>query len=185
MPWEGVTVSEQRQSFIRDYVDGRYSRTELAERFSISRKTAYKWINRFKGEGLKGVEERSRRPRSCPWQTDKRIVEDLVAMRKAKPSRGPKKLLDKLRKRHRYIELPALSAVAHPRDVLEQSTPQELYYRSARTYNGRSEPWHHPDGIVVKYVCKNGAMRRGAGKWVMVSTTLIGKYVGLEQIEEG
>ena len=51
MPWEGVTVSEQRQNFIRDYTDGRYSRTELAERFCISRKTAYKWINRFKAEG--------------------------------------------------------------------------------------------------------------------------------------
>jgi transposase len=89
MSWEGVTVSEQRQNFIRDYTDGRYSRTELAERFSISRKTAYKWINRFRAEGPKGIEERSRRPHSCPWQTDKRIVEDLVALRKAKPSRGP------------------------------------------------------------------------------------------------
>lgn len=70
MPWEGVTVSEQRQSFIRDYTDGHYTRTELAERFSISRKTAHKWIDRFKAEGLKGLEERSRRPHSCPWQTD-------------------------------------------------------------------------------------------------------------------
>ena len=31
MPWEGVTVSEQRGDFIRDYVDGYYSKTELAE----------------------------------------------------------------------------------------------------------------------------------------------------------
>jgi len=113
MPWEGVTVSEQRQNFIRDYVEGRYSRSELAERFNISRKTAYKWINRFKRDGPKGLEEQSRRPRSCPWQTDQRIVEDLVAMRKARPSRGPKKLLDKLKKRHRYVELPAVSTVAH------------------------------------------------------------------------
>jgi hypothetical protein len=30
MPCEGVTVSEQRQNFIRDYADGYYSRTELA-----------------------------------------------------------------------------------------------------------------------------------------------------------
>ena len=89
MPWEGVTVSEQRQNFIRDYTDGHYSRTELAERFSISRKTAHKWIKRFKAEGLKGLEEHSRRPHSCPWQTDKRIVEDLVALRKGKPFQGP------------------------------------------------------------------------------------------------
>lgn len=31
MPWEGVTVKEQRQNFIRDYTDGSYSKTELAE----------------------------------------------------------------------------------------------------------------------------------------------------------
>ena len=85
MPWEGVTVSEQRQNFIRDYADGHYSRTELAERFGISRKTAHKWIKRFKAEGLKGLEELSRRPHCCPWQTDKRIVEDLVGLRKASP----------------------------------------------------------------------------------------------------
>lgn len=113
MPWEGVTVSEQRRNFIRDYTEGRYSKTELADSFCISRKTVYKWINRFKAEGLKGIEERSRRPHSCPWQTDKRIVDDLVALRKAKPSRGPKKLLGKLRKLHRFVELPAESTVAH------------------------------------------------------------------------
>jgi len=48
VPWKGVTVSEQRQRFLEDYQQNYYSVTELAERFSISRTTAYKWINRFK-----------------------------------------------------------------------------------------------------------------------------------------
>ena len=113
MPWEGVTVSEQCHNFIRDCADGYYSKTELAERFGISRKTAHKWIDRFKADGLKGLEELSRRPHSCPWQTDKRIVEDLIALRKASPSKGPKKLLGKLRKLHRFVELPAESTVAN------------------------------------------------------------------------
>ena len=51
MPWEGVTVSEQRQSFIRDYRLNGYSVSELSERFSISRKTAHKWINRYEEFG--------------------------------------------------------------------------------------------------------------------------------------
>ena len=51
MPWKGVTVSEQRQRFIEDYQLNYYSITELADRFSISRKTAHKWINRFKAHG--------------------------------------------------------------------------------------------------------------------------------------
>ena len=41
MPWRGVTVSEQRQRFLEDYQLNYYPVTELAERFGISRKTAY------------------------------------------------------------------------------------------------------------------------------------------------
>ena len=113
MPWEGVTVSEQRRNFIRDYVDGIYSRVDLAEVFGISRKTAYKWINRFKEEGDRGLEERSRRPHSCPWQTDNEIVQEIIKLRKARPRVGPKKMIRSLRKRHRGKDLPAISTIAH------------------------------------------------------------------------
>lgn len=41
MPWKGVTVSEQKRRFIEDYSLNYYSIAELAERFSISRKTAH------------------------------------------------------------------------------------------------------------------------------------------------
>jgi putative transposase len=113
MPWEGVTVSEQRRNFIRDYVAGVYSRVELAQAFSISRKTAYKWIARFKQEGNDGLEERSRRPHRCPWQTDASVAQEIVRLRKARPRRGPKKLLKDLQKRHRGGKLPAISTIAH------------------------------------------------------------------------
>jgi transposase-like protein len=62
MPWKGVTVSEQRQRFLEDYQLNYYSVSELAERFSISRKTAHMWINRFKKHGQAGFHEQSRRP---------------------------------------------------------------------------------------------------------------------------
>ena len=60
MPWRGVTVSEQRQRFLEDYQLNYYSVTELAERFGISRTTAYKWINRFKKHGQAGFHEHTR-----------------------------------------------------------------------------------------------------------------------------
>ena len=72
-----------------------------------------------------------------------------------------------------------------PHQSLNKNTPQELYYRSARNYEATVEPWKYPEGFVVKYVCRNGAIRWGAGKWVVVSSTLIERYVGLEQIAEG
>jgi transposase InsO family protein len=112
MPWKGVTVTEQRQRFLEDYQLNYYSITELAERFCISRKTAYKWINRFKQNGHNGFHELSRRPHSCPWQTDKGIVEELVKLRKAHPTWGPRKLLDIMQHRDPERQLPAISTGA-------------------------------------------------------------------------
>ncbi len=112
MPWRGVTVSEQRQRFLEDYQLNYYSVTELAERFGISRTTAYKWINRFKQHGRAGFHEHSRRPHSCPWQTDKAIVEELVKLRIAHPHWGPRKLLDPMQRRDPERQLPAVSTAA-------------------------------------------------------------------------
>ena len=81
MPWRGVTVSEQRLRFLEDYQLNYYTVTDLAERFSISRKTAYKWIHWFEEYGQKGFHERSRRSHNCPLQTDAAIVEELVQHR--------------------------------------------------------------------------------------------------------
>jgi len=47
MPWNEVTVKEQRQNFIRYYRLGYYTISDLAASFGISRKTAYKWIDRW------------------------------------------------------------------------------------------------------------------------------------------
>jgi putative transposase len=112
MPWEGVTVSEQRQRFIEDYLLNFYTKTELAERFGISRKTAHKWIDRYKEHGQNGLQEQSRRPHSCPWQTDEAIVEELVELRKKHPAWGPAKLLDVMQYRDADRELPAVSTAA-------------------------------------------------------------------------
>jgi putative transposase len=112
MPWKGVTVSEQRLRFLEDYLLNFYSVTELTERFGISRSTAYKWINRYKEHGLDGYHELSRRPYSCPWQTDETIVAELIKTRTAHPRWGPKKLLDLIGRRNPKWELPAPSTAA-------------------------------------------------------------------------
>jgi transposase InsO family protein len=112
MPWKGVSVSEQRQRFIEDYLLNYYPISELAERFSISRTTAHKWINRFKQYGDEGYKELSRRPHTCPWETDRTIVDELVKLRKAHPRWGPKKLLELMRRRDPDRDLPSISTAA-------------------------------------------------------------------------
>lgn len=112
MPWEGVTVSEQKQRFIEDFQLNCYTKTELAERFNISRKTAYKWINRYLELGPAGLEEQSRRPKSCPWQTESSIAADIIELREKHPSWGPKKILNVLGRRDPDRSWPSIPTVA-------------------------------------------------------------------------
>ncbi len=112
MPWKGVTVSETRQRFIEDWKLNYYSVTELAERYEIAPKTAHKWINRYEKYGESGYHEHSRRPHSCPWQTESAMVEELVAVRQAHPRWGPRKLLDLMDERKPGRDLPAPSTAA-------------------------------------------------------------------------
>jgi transposase-like protein len=43
MPWHETEPMKERHQFIAQYLSGLYSVSELAARFGISRKTAYKW----------------------------------------------------------------------------------------------------------------------------------------------
>ncbi len=140
MPWRGVTVSEQRQRFLEDYKLNYYSVTELAERFGISRKTAHKWITRYKELGQSGFHERSRRPHSCPWQTDAAIVEEVVKLRKAHPHWGPRKLLDLMVRRNPRWELPSVSTGAGSWPEKGCQTPAVLSAGASRV------PEDHPPG---------------------------------------
>ena len=67
--------------------------TELAAQYGISRKTAYKWLERYQADGASGLIDRSRRPRVNPNATDPELVDALLAVRRRHPRWGPKKLL--------------------------------------------------------------------------------------------
>jgi putative transposase len=89
MGWKGVTVTDQRVRFIAEYLRGYFPFTKLCYQFSISRKTGYKWVERYKQEGLEGLSDRSHRTCHCPHMTDEAIVQ----ARGKHPTWGPKKLL--------------------------------------------------------------------------------------------
>jgi transposase-like protein len=66
---------DQRIQFIADYLREALSMTELCDLYGVSRKTGYKWIDRYLRHGPVGLEDCSRKPRVSPNQTP----EDLVA----------------------------------------------------------------------------------------------------------
>ncbi|WP_429758846.1 helix-turn-helix domain-containing protein, partial [Vibrio wakamikoensis] len=45
----------QRELFIEDWLSHRFSISELCQRYGIARKTGYKWINRFREQGMTGL----------------------------------------------------------------------------------------------------------------------------------
>ena len=56
---------DQTTQCIADYLRDRLSITALCALYGISRKTAYKCIDRYPTHGPQGLEERSRRPRTA------------------------------------------------------------------------------------------------------------------------
>ena len=113
MPWEKVDPLQQRFLFIAEYTKGYFSIAELARRFGISRKTAYKWINRFEDSGRNpdALIERPRIPHNSPGRTSKRATQALLELRQKHPYWGPKKLLHLAKQMHPRWKWPAKSTV--------------------------------------------------------------------------
>jgi putative transposase len=111
MPWMETAPVQERIEFAADHTGGLYSMTELCARYGISRKTGYKWLNRFQESGRAGLEDRSRAPHHCPHKISEELADLLCSARRKHPDWGPGKLLDFLTPRHPGIEWPAVSTV--------------------------------------------------------------------------
>lgn len=118
MPWNETTPMDQRTQFVADYLRNRFTMSELCIRYSVSRKTGYKWIDRYLRYGPVGLEPRSRRPNSHPREIEAKVVNALLQMRHKHPKWGAKKLLVKVAERRPEWTMPACSTVC---DILSRN----------------------------------------------------------------
>ncbi len=109
MPWLETSPMEQRERFIRDHGLDAYSMTELCGRYGISRKTGYKWLDRFGEGGRQGLGDQSRAPHHCPHRIAPDVAELICDVRRQHPTWGPAKLLAWLGPRYPDLALPASS----------------------------------------------------------------------------
>jgi transposase InsO family protein len=107
MPWEQTSAVAERIKFIADYLQDRYSISELCRIYRISRPTAYKWIKRYEQGKTKDFENLSRAPHRHPNQTSEEIREMIVQTKLYCESWGPKKVLDYLRANGPQLNWPA------------------------------------------------------------------------------
>lgn len=110
MPWSEITVMSQRLEFVRRVLQRRESIAELCAQFGVSEKTGYKWMARFRAEGAAGVVDRSHAPHHVHRMADA-VAAELLALRGAHPTWGPRKLVAYARARDAERAWPAPSSV--------------------------------------------------------------------------
>jgi putative transposase len=109
MPWQESCAMDERVRFIADHTSGFWTMTELCERYEISRKTGYKWLDRYRQEGPAGLVERSHAAHVHGRATPQCMVEAIVGLRRERPSWGPRKIIGKLVERQPGIAWPTPS----------------------------------------------------------------------------
>jgi Transposase and inactivated derivatives len=87
---------DERARFVLEVERGDMSVAELCRRYGVSRKTGYKWINRYKTDRLDGIRERSSRPHNCPHKTSPEWQERMINEKLKHPSCGVLKRYDRL-----------------------------------------------------------------------------------------
>ena len=112
MPWKEQKSVDQREAFVLAHLQGRVTMAELCREFGISRKTGYKWTQRFLDGGVPNLIDRSSRPKYVPHAFDRDVVEKVVALRRQYPSWGAKKLEAFLQREHRDVPWPSRSTIA-------------------------------------------------------------------------
>lgn len=107
---------------------------ELCREYGISRKTGYKWRERFVEHGLGGLGELSRRPHGHANQLCEDVVCELVRLKHGHPHWGPRKIRELYQRLHRGADVPSESTFKR---VLEKAGLTEPRRTRAARAGGR------------------------------------------------
>ena len=107
----GARAVEKRMRFVTAAEAGEATMTALCRRFGLSRKTGYKWLERYRLEGIEGLSERSRAPHAHPRAVSAAIAERCLAVRQAHRSWGPVKVRAWLERDDPAMPWPAASTI--------------------------------------------------------------------------
>ncbi len=94
MAWKEMDTMSLRLDFVRLalHEDSNINMSALCRRFSISRKTGYKWLKRYQERGKEAPKEalidQSRRPHTSPSRTPAGIEELVLQTRDKHPAWG-------------------------------------------------------------------------------------------------
>jgi transposase InsO family protein len=109
MPWKVPAMHEVRYAFVQSVVTVGLPAAQAARQFGVSRKTAFKWLARWRDDPEAALSDRSRRPHHSPRRTDERLEQDICQARD-QYNWGPRKIRAHLL--HRGQAMPSIRTVA-------------------------------------------------------------------------
>ena len=111
MPWKETCTMEERLKLMLEWSDVETSVSELCRCYGVSRKTAYKWRERYLADGVPGLSDRSRAPRCHPRAMSAEVVTAVLGVRHTHPTWGPKKIRAYLERHRPGMGWPAVSSI--------------------------------------------------------------------------
>lgn len=125
MPWKETKKMDQRIKFAQEALTTPNFQ-ELCKEYGISRKTGYKWKERYEDLGASGMQDQSRRPRSHRSKLDEDVVCEIILLKNAHKKWGPAKIRELYRRKHPHKNLPSESSFKR---VLKKAGLTELRKR--------------------------------------------------------
>ena len=92
MPWKPMKILDLRLEFVELASHEAMPMNQLCERFGMSRKTGYKWLQRYRSEGKPGLVNRPRTPLHISERTPRRVEALLLQLRLEHPAWCARKL---------------------------------------------------------------------------------------------
>jgi transposase InsO family protein len=110
MSWKEVSTVSLRSEFVSLAQQPGANVAQLARYFDISRKTAYKWLDRAAAGGTDPLADRSRRPQTSPRRTPDALEQFVLQLRQQHPAWGGRKLRARLVALG-HVSVPAASTI--------------------------------------------------------------------------
>jgi transposase InsO family protein len=126
---------EERFKFIQEFGTKDWSLAELCRRYGVSRKTGYKWLERYETQGISGLEDQSRAPHKHPNEVVKEVAEAVVDLRREHPLWGPEKLHARLAQDMPEIQWPAPSTIGELLKRRGLTAPQRRHRKAGPSLN--------------------------------------------------
>ncbi len=125
MPWKETDKMEQKELFIQEMLKQEKPIKHLCAEFGISEKTGHKWKNRFYEQGKVGLYEQSR-ARLTQNMIDGDTAAELIKIKNAHLSWGPKKIREIYAKAYPQKDVPSLSSVKRILDKAGLVKPRKI-----------------------------------------------------------